>query len=89
MKKLTFMAMALAGVMFSLNAMAAEEITAQEAKDKGYEKIGTVHTTAKTTSPMDAKAILSERADKKGGKYYVIIAGREHGKFSATAEVYK
>ncbi|HEY0211893.1 DUF1471 domain-containing protein, partial [Acerihabitans sp.] len=52
-------------------------------------KIGTVHTTAKTTSPMDAKAILSERADKKGGKYYVIIAGREHGKFSATAEVYK
>lgn len=79
----------LAGMMLSLNALAAEEITAQEAKDKGYEKIGVVHTTAKTTSPMDAKEVLSKRADKQGGKYYVIIAGREHGKFSATADVYK
>ncbi|NDL64452.1 DUF1471 domain-containing protein [Acerihabitans arboris] len=89
MKHVTFMATTLAGVIFTLNAMAAEEITPQEAKDKGYEKIGTVHTTAKTTSPMDAKAILSERADKKGGKYYVIIAGRQHGRFSATADVYR
>ncbi|HBV40287.1 MAG TPA: hypothetical protein DEF05_11540, partial [Erwinia sp.] len=45
--------------------------------------------TAETTSPMDAKAVLSKRADEKGGKYYMIIAGREHGKFSATADVYK
>jgi len=89
MKKLNFMAIALAGMVFSVSAMAAEEITAQEAKDKGLEKIGTVHTTAQATSPMDAKVILSKRADKKGGKYYVIIAGREHGKFSATADVYK
>lgn len=48
-----------------------------------------MHTTAETTSPMDAKAVLSKLADEKGGKYYLIIAGREHGKFSATADVYK
>lgn len=89
MKKMTFMVMTLAGIMFSLSTMAAVEISAQEAKDKGYAKIGTVNTTAQATSPMDAKATLSKRADKKGGKYYVIIAGREHGKFSATADVYK
>ena len=53
------------------------------------QKIGTVNTTAETTSPMDAKRELSKQADEKGGKYFLVIAGREHGKFSATAEVYK
>ncbi|HEY0210313.1 DUF1471 domain-containing protein [Acerihabitans sp.] len=89
MKNITSMAMMLAGLLLTLSAMAAEEITPQEVKEKGYEKIGTVHTTAKATAPMDVKAILSKRADEKGGKYYVIIAGRQHGKFSATADVYK
>ena len=46
-------------------------------------------TTAQTTSPMDAKDELSKLADERGGQYYVILAGREHGKFSAIAEVYK
>ncbi|QWA11631.1 DUF1471 domain-containing protein [Sodalis ligni] len=89
MKKLILFAMTLCGIVFSLNALAAQEITAQEAVEKGYKRIGTIHTTAKATSPMDAKAILSQRADEKGGNYYVIIAGREHGRFSATAEVYE
>lgn len=53
------------------------------------EKIGTVNTTAETTSPMDAKRELSKLADEKGGKYFLVIAGREHGRFSATADVYK
>lgn len=89
MKIINIVAMTLAGMLFAMNATAAEEITEQEAKEKGYKKIGTVHTTAKATAPMDAKKILSDRADKKGGKYYVIIAGRQHGRFSATADVYK
>ncbi|WP_213993290.1 YdgH/BhsA/McbA-like domain containing protein [Sodalis sp. dw_96] len=89
MKNLTLFAMTLSAIVTSVNALAAQEITAQEAVDKGYKKIATVHTTAKATSPMDAKAILSQRADEKGGNYYVIIAGREHGRFSATAEVYE
>lgn len=73
----------------SFSAMAAKEVTKEEVKTMNLQKIGTVNTTAKTTSPMDAKKVLSKLADEKGGKYYLVIAGREHGKFSATAEVYK
>lgn len=71
----------------SFGAMAAQEITKEEAAK--YTKIGTVTTTAETTSPMDAKEALSKLADEKGGKYFVIIAGREHGRMDATADVYK
>lgn len=73
----------------SFSAMAAKEVTKEEVKTMNLQKIGTVTTTAETTSPMDAKKVLSQLADEKGGKYYLVIAGREHGKFSATAEVYK
>ncbi|WNN44631.1 MULTISPECIES: YdgH/BhsA/McbA-like domain containing protein [Winslowiella] len=73
----------------SFGALAAEEVTKEQVEQMKLEKIGTVTTTAETTSPMDAKAVLSKEADKKGGKYFLVIAGREHGKISATAEVYK
>jgi hypothetical protein len=73
----------------SFSAMAAEEVTKEEVKTMNLQKIGTVNTTAETTSPMDAKKVLSQLADEKGGKYYLVIAGRQHGRFSATAEVYK
>lgn len=73
----------------SFSAMAAKEVTREEVKTMNLQKIGTVNTTAETTSPMDAKKVLSQLADEKGGKYYLIIAGREHGKFSAVADVYK
>jgi len=73
----------------SFSAMAAKEVTQEEVKTMNLQKIGNVNTTAETTSPMDAKKVLSKLADEKGGKYYRVIAGREHGKFSATAEVYK
>lgn len=73
----------------SFTAMAAKEVTKEEVKTMNLEKIGTVTTTSETTSPMDAKAALSKMADEKGGKYYMVIAGREHGKFSAIADVYK
>ena len=73
----------------SFSAMAAKEVTKEEVKTMNLQKIGTVNTTAETTSPMDAKKVLSKLADEKGGKYYRVIAGREHGKFSATADVYK
>lgn len=73
----------------SFSAVAAKEVTREEVKKMNLEKIGTVNTTAETTSPMDAKRELSKMADEKGGKYFLVIAGREHGKFSATADVYK
>ncbi|MBA2817492.1 DUF1471 domain-containing protein [Candidatus Pantoea persica] len=71
----------------SFSAFAAKEVTKEEVQKMNLEKIGTVNTMAETTSPMDAK--LSKMADEKGGKYFLVSAGREHGKFSATADVYK
>lgn len=77
----------LGGLSFSV--LAAQEVTKEDVQKMNLEKIGTVNTTAETTSPMDAKRELSKMADEKGGKYFLVIAGREHGKFSATADVYK
>ena len=82
------MAIALMVAVVSFGAMAAKEITKEEAKDKNYQKIGEVTSTDKT-SPMDAKKDLSEQADKMNGEYYVIIALNEKGKVNAVAEVYK
>lgn len=73
----------------SFSAFAAEEVTKEQVEKMKLEKIGTVNTTAETTSPMDAKHALSKMADDKGGRYYLVIAGREHGRFSAVADVYK
>lgn len=87
--KMKTLAVAALALSLPFAALAAKEVTKEEVKTMKLEKIGTVHTTAETTSPMDAKKLLSQRADEKGGKYYLIIAGREHGKFSATADVYK
>ncbi|MEG3110815.1 MULTISPECIES: DUF1471 domain-containing protein [unclassified Pantoea] len=82
----------LASVMMSavsFSALAAKEVTKEDVQKMNLEKIATVTTTAETTSPMDAKKELSKMADEKGGRYYLVIAGREHGKFSAVADVYK
>ncbi|MEE4407982.1 MAG: YdgH/BhsA/McbA-like domain containing protein [Serratia inhibens] len=91
MKSLKMIIAALVVGSVSFSSLAATLLTKEDLdKNPGkYEKIGTVTTTAETTSPMDAKEELSKKADEKGGQYYVIISGREHGKFSATAEVYK
>ncbi|MDW8845293.1 DUF1471 domain-containing protein [Erwinia sp. MMLR14_017] len=89
MKIFKTVAISLLAGSVSFAAMAAKEVTKEEVKTMNLEKIGTVTTTAETTSPMDAKAALSKLADEKGGKYYLVIAGREHGKFSAVADVYK
>ena len=75
--------------LFSLNAMAAEMISKEEAKDKGYTSLGVVTTSNEYTAPMDAKEELSKLADEKGGKYYVVIAAQEKKKITATAEVSK
>jgi hypothetical protein len=73
----------------SFSAFAAKEVTREEVQKMNLEKIGTISTTAETTAPMDAKKELSKAADEKGGKYFMVIGGTEHGKISATAEVYK
>ncbi|GAA0483050.1 MULTISPECIES: DUF1471 domain-containing protein [Tatumella] len=78
----------MAGIL-SFSAVAAEEVTQAQADSQQLVSLGTVSTTAETTSPMDAKKELSRLADEKGGKYFKVIAGREHGRISAVAEVYK
>ncbi|AVF36255.1 YdgH/BhsA/McbA-like domain containing protein [Rahnella sikkimica] len=74
---------------FSVNAMAADLITKEEAKEKGYTSLGVVTTSNEYTAPMDAREELAKLADEKGGKYFVIIAAQEKRKISATAEVFK
>ncbi|MGC6389133.1 YdgH/BhsA/McbA-like domain containing protein [Ewingella sp. S1.OA.A_B6] len=88
MKLNTIIVAAVLGGVFSINAMAAELITKEVAQEKGYTSLGMVNVSGEA-APSDAKEALSKLADEKGGKYYVIIAGREHAKFSATAEVFK
>lgn len=91
MKSLKKIIIALVVGSLSFGSMAASLLTKEDLdKNPGkYQKIGTVSTTAQTTSPMDAREELSKLADEKGGQYFVILAGREHGRFSAIAEVYK
>ncbi|GAA0505802.1 DUF1471 domain-containing protein [Tatumella terrea] len=89
MNMLKFAVTAFVAGTVSFSALAAEEVTKAEVSRQHLEKIGTVTTTSKATAPIDAKAELSRLADEKGGRYFRVIAGREHGRISATAEVYK
>lgn len=73
----------------SFGAFAAKEIQKDEVAKMHLTKIGSV-TTSRTTSPMDAKKDLSKKADEKGGKYFVVIAGEKNEKnVHANADVYK
>lgn len=88
MKRIISMTTLVLTASFMFSASAAELITRQQAQEMKLELIGTVTTTS-TSAPMDAKAVLSQKADEKGGKYYVIIAANERDRTVATAEVYK
>jgi Protein of unknown function (DUF1471) len=89
MKYVTGMVTALVLGSLSFGAFAAKEIQKDEVAKMNLTKIGTV-TTSRTTSPMDAKRDLSKKADEKGGKYFVVIAGEKNEKtVHANADVYK
>ncbi|MCC3702405.1 DUF1471 domain-containing protein [Rouxiella badensis] len=92
MKKILVTA-AVALSLFSLTASAAELISKDEAHHFKYHYVGKISvgaTSGEVSSPSDLHKKLSDEADKKGGKYYVIIAAREHGpNFEANAEVFK
>lgn len=74
---------------FSAGAMAAKEITREDAQKNNYTSIGTVSVDNEQTAPMDAKRAINKLVDEKGGKYYVIIEANTDNKISATAEVFK
>jgi len=92
MKKLVI-ATTLTLSMISMSALSAELISKNEAQHFKLEHIGNINvssTGGQISSPMDLHKKLSELADKKGGKYYVIIAAQENGpNFDAIAQVYK
>ncbi|MGC0796304.1 DUF1471 family periplasmic protein YahO (plasmid) [Pantoea agglomerans pv. betae] len=87
MKKLIF------GVVIcslSVGSFAAEMMSKNDfmkVKDQ-YEKIGDISTSGET-SPSDAKAELSEMADKKGGDVFVLTSANTNNKIKGTADVYK
>ncbi|GKX64558.1 YdgH/BhsA/McbA family protein [Pragia fontium] len=90
MKMFRTLVIAIAAGCFSLSALAATEITKEQAKENNYEKVGSVNLAKKATaSPTDIKEALSKLADEKGGKYFVIIAEGGNNQIEATAEVYK
>lgn len=70
----------------------AEQVSKQEISHFKLVKVGTINVSqsgGQISSPSDLREKLSELADAKGGKYYHIIAAREHGpNFEAVAEVY-
>ncbi|MFB5080492.1 YdgH/BhsA/McbA-like domain containing protein [Raoultella sp. C349492] len=73
----------------SFGAFAAKEIQKDEVATLKLTKVGSI-TTSKTTSPMDAKRDLSNKADELGGKYFVVIAGNKNERtVHANADVYK
>lgn len=73
----------------SFGVMAAQELEKDKVASLKLTKVGTI-TTSDTTSPMDAKRELSKKADKLGGKYFVVTSGQKNEKdVHATADVYK
>lgn len=80
-------------IIYSIGVAAADSISKEQVKKLGLTKIGTINqsdTDESVTSPMDLNRALSKKADSIGGRYYVIIATREHGpNFEAVADVYK
>ncbi len=85
-------AAALLATVASFSTLAAEQVSKQEISHFKLVKVGTINVSqsgGQISSPSDLREKLSELADAKGGKYYHIIAAREHGpNFEAVAEVY-
>ncbi|MEF3108181.1 DUF1471 domain-containing protein [Raoultella sp. WB_B2P2-3] len=89
MKLITAILTSLVIGSLSFGAFAAKEIQKDEVATLKLTKVGSI-TTSKTTSPMDAKRDLSNKADELGGKYFVVIAGNKNERtVHANADVYK
>ena len=92
MKKLMF-ALVLSSSFLALNAYSSQSISKDEVDHFKLKKIGEVSVIENggtVSSPSDLHKALSEKVDAKGGRYYQIIAAREHGpNFEAVAIAYK
>lgn len=73
----------------SFSVFAAEELQKDKVAEMNLTKVGEISTSG-TTSPMDARKDLSDKADKLGGKYYVVTSALKNEKdVRGTADVYK
>ena len=92
MKKIAVVTTLLVSAL-SFSAFAATQVSKEEIKHFKLVKVGDIHVSesgGSVSSPSDLHDKLSQLADEKGGKYYHIVAAREHGpNFDAAADVYK
>lgn len=93
MKKYALAAAVSTLLLSSFGASAAQQVSRSEAEQFKLTHIANVTVSASggaISSPSDLHKALSDKADAKGGKYYMIIAAKEIGpNFEAIAEVYK
>ncbi|MGV3345252.1 DUF1471 domain-containing protein [Enterobacteriaceae bacterium LUAb1] len=87
MRRLTRFVSVFLAMLVSFSVWSAQEINREQAKEMNLTKLGTVSTEMQS-APGDAKARLSQKADKMGGKYFLIIAADEKARMHATAIVY-
>lgn len=66
MKMLKTLTVALVAGTLSLSALAATEITKEQAEQNKYQLLGEVSTTTDVKTPEEAMEMLSKLADEKG-----------------------
>jgi len=84
--KTTIAAVSILSVL-SFGALAADSIGIDQAQNR--EVIGTVSVGSVSSSPMDMKAMLNEKAEQQGASAYRVIEARTGDSWHATAELYK
>ncbi|MBB3324753.1 MULTISPECIES: peroxide/acid stress response protein YhcN [Atlantibacter] len=73
--------------MLSFGAFAATSIDAQQAQ--GRQSLGTVTVSSVTSSPMDMREMIDQKAQEKGASAYRVIEAHTGDEWHATAELYK
>ena len=84
--KTTIAALSILSVL-SFGAFAADSISTEQAQNR--ESIGTVSIGSVSSSPMDMKAMLNQKAEQQGASAYRVIEARTGDNWHATAELYK
>lgn len=84
--KTTIAALSILSVL-SFGAFAADSINSEQAQNR--EVIGTVSVGSVSSTPMDMKEMLNQKAEQQGASAYRVIEARTGDSWHATAELYK
>ena len=84
--KTTVTALSILSVL-SFGAFAADSISSDQAQSR--QAIGTVSVGGVSSSPMDIRAALDQKAQEQGASSYRIVEARTGDNWHATAELYK